>query len=92
MRRRAALFEHDAAQPRAVVFEQFRRPHVAGDEDGVLGQFLCARRTTVAGQDPQQPVGEIVEIVQPVADIGVGRAQHAGAGIVLHPLRPPPRR
>ena len=33
-----------------------------------------------------QPVGEIVEIVQPLAQIGVGGAQHAGAGVGLHAL------
>ena len=33
-----------------------------------------------------QPVGEIVEIVQPFAQIGIGDAQHAGAGVGLHAL------
>ena len=33
-----------------------------------------------------QPVGEIVEVVQPLAQIGIGRAQHAGAGVGLHAL------
>ena len=82
----AALFEHDGAQPRAVVFEQLRRAHVARDENGVLGQLALRRRRAVAGEHAQQPVGEIVEIVQPVADVGIGRAQHAGARIVLHAL------
>ena len=86
MRRRAALFEHDGAQPRAVVLEQLGRPHVAGDENGVLGQLAAGGRGAVAGEDAQQPIGEIVEIVQPVADIGIGRAQHAGARVVLHAL------
>ena len=81
----AALFEHDAAQLGAVVFEQFRRPHIAGDEDGIIGQ-IAPEALVVAGQHAQQPVGEIVEIMQPVADIGIGLAHHAGAGVVLHPL------
>ena len=33
-----------------------------------------------------QPVGEIVEVVQPLAQIGIGGAQHAGAGVGLHAL------
>ena len=33
-----------------------------------------------------QPVAEIVEVVQPLADIGIGDAQHAGAVVGLHAL------
>ena len=33
-----------------------------------------------------QPVGEIVEIMQPAAQVGVGDAQHAGPGIGLDAL------
>ena len=41
----------------------------------------------VAADEPvQQAVGEIVEIVQALAQIGVGLAQHAGAVVGLHPL------
>ena len=40
----------------------------------------------LAGQYPHQPVGEIVEIVQPLAQIRVGGAQHARAGVGLHAL------
>ena len=86
MRGGAALFEDDGAEPRAVVFEQFGRSHVARHQNGVLWQFARRAGRTVAGQHPQQAVGQIVEIVQPVADIGIGRAQHAGARVVLHPL------
>ena len=35
---RRSLLEHQTAQPRAVVVEQLRRPHVAGDDDHVVGQ------------------------------------------------------
>jgi len=40
----------------------------------------------LAHQHAHQPVGEIVEVVQAVAQIGVGGAQHARAGIGLHAL------
>ena len=33
-----------------------------------------------------QPVGQVVEIVQPLAQIGIGLAQHAGARVGLHAL------
>ncbi len=38
------------------------------------------------GELPHQPVGEIVEIVQPFPQIGVGLAQHAGTRVGLHAL------
>ena len=39
-----------------------------------------------AGKLVEQPVGEIVEIVQAFAQIRVGLALQPGAGIALHPL------
>ena len=84
---RPALLEHEAAQALAVIVEQLGRPHGAGDEDGVLRAASRAGDVmAVAGQLAQQPVGEVVEIVQPLAQDRVGDAQHAGAGVVLHPL------
>ena len=48
----------------------------------------CSRSTTRSRPDEpvQQAVGEIVEIVQALAQVGVGLAQHAGAVVGLHPL------
>ena len=86
MRGRPAFLQHQAAQPFAVVIEQRGRAHGARDHDGVLRQLLFARRVVLAHQDAHQPVGEIVEIVQAVAQIRVGGAQHARAGIGLHAL------
>ena len=40
----------------------------------------------LADEDAEQAVREIVEIVQPLAQERVGLAQHAGAGVALHPL------
>ena len=83
---RPAFLEHEAAQPLAVVVEQRRRAHRAGDQDGVLRQALARRRVVAAGQLAHQAVGEVVEIVQALAQIGVGLPQHAGAGVGLHAL------
>ena len=40
----AAFFEHDGAQPRAIVFEQLGGAHIAGYKNGVLGQLALRRR------------------------------------------------
>ena len=50
------------------------------------GRLLARRRVVLAEQLAHQPVGEIVEIVQALAQIGIGRAQHARAGVRLHAL------
>ena len=86
MRGRPAFLQHQAAQPLAVIVEQRRRPHHARDQDGVVRQLLARRRVVAAHQLPHQAVGEIVEIVQPLAQIGVGLPQHARAGVGLHAL------
>ena len=84
VRGRPAFLQHQAAQPLAVVVEQRRRAHRARDQDGVLRQLLARRRVILPHQHPHQPVGEIVEVVQAVAQVRVGGAQHARAGIRLH--------
>ncbi len=86
MRVGPALLEDEPAQPPAVVFEQRRRPHGAGDQDGVLRQAVARRRVVLAEQLVHQPVGELVEVVQALAQIGIGGAQHARAGVGLHAL------
>ena len=86
MRGRPAFLEHEAAQAPAVVVEQRRRSHRAGHQHGVFRQPLARRRVVLAGELAHQPVGEIVEIVQPLAQIRIGDAQHPGAGVGLHAL------
>ena len=81
-----ALFQHQAAQLVARIVEQFGRAHGAGDDDGVLGQRTPRHRPAAAHQLPQQPVGEVVEIAHPLAQIGVGHVQHARAHVALHLL------
>ena len=86
MRGRAAFLQHEAAQALAVVIEQRRRSHGAGDQHGVFRQALARRRVVLAEQLAHQPVGEVVEIMQPFAQIRIGDAQHPGAGVGLHAL------
>ena len=83
---RAAFFQHQAAQPLAVVVEQRRRAHGAGNQDRVLRQALARRRVVAAGELAHQAIGEIVEVVQALAQKRIGLPQHAGAGVGLHAL------
>ena len=83
---RAALFQHDAAELGAVIVEKLGRPHVARDDDGIGRKIAARRGRDLAGQDAQQPIGEIVEIVHALAQIGIGRAHHPRAVVVLHAL------
>ena len=50
------------------------------------GQALAAGRVVLAEELVHQAVGEVVEVVQALAQIGVGGAQHARAGVGLHAL------
>ena len=86
MARRPALLEDQPAQFRAVIVEQRRRPHVAGDDDRVLRDAVAVGDIALARQLVQQAVGEIVEIVQPITQIRIGLALHSRPGVVLHPL------
>ena len=83
---RPDLLQHQPAQPLAVVVEQLRRPHVARDDDGVLRQIRGEGPVRAAHQLAQQPVGEVVEIVQPVAQERIGLPRHLRARVVLHAL------
>ncbi len=83
---RAAILQNQAAHLGAIVIEQRRRTHRAGDDDGVVGQVRRVGREAAADEFVQQPVGEIVEVVQALAQVGIRLPLHLGAGVVLHPL------
>jgi hypothetical protein len=70
--RRPRLFEHEAAQPRAVVIEQRGGAHGARDQDGVLRQFLRQKHEALPGELMQQPIGDVGEVMQAIAQVGVG--------------------
>ena len=84
--RRARFLQHHAAQPGAVVVEQRRRAHRARDEDRVFRQLARQQHQALAGELVQQAVGDVGQVVQAVAQIGVGLALQLGARVVLHPL------
>ena len=59
---------------------------MAGDDDGVLRQVAGEGPVRAAHQLAQQAVGEVVEIVQAVAQERVRLPRHAGARVALHLL------
>ena len=81
-----ALLEHEPTQPLAIVIEQRRRPHGAGDQDGVFRQIFARRRMIAAGELPHQAIGKVIEIVQALAQERIGLPQHTGARVGLHAL------
>ena len=84
--RRPGFLQHDAAQAGAIVVEQRRRAHRARDENGVFRQFAGQQNEALARQLMQQPIGDVGQVVQAVAQIGVGLTLQPGARVVLHPL------
>ncbi len=84
MAARAAFLEDQPAQLGAVVVEQGRRAHGARDDDRIVRHGGAVGEIVLASELMQQPVGEIVEIVQPVAQIRVGLALHPRSDVVLH--------
>ncbi len=83
---RAALLQHQPADAVAAVVEQLRRAHGARHDDRVLGQLVLARPVRLVHQHAQQAVGEIVEVVQPVAQERIDLALQTGAHVALHLL------
>ena len=81
---RRTLFEHEAAQTLAPIVEQLGRAHIARNDDGIVD--LVDRAIDASDQLAKQPVGEIVEIMHPLADVRVGQMHHARAHVRLNLL------
>ena len=88
MAARAGLLNRHAADAGGVPVEQFGRAEPAGQQD-CAGRHLRAR--LVAGQRSQQPSREVLQVGQPLAQIGIGDAAHAVVQLTGDALRPPPR-
>ena len=61
-----ALLEDDPLQAPLVIFQQFGRAQIAGDQNGILAQAHGGRRAQLARDHAQQPVRQIFQIVHPV--------------------------
>ena len=65
-----AVFQHHALQLSAI-FQQFARPDIARDQHRIFRHFGPGIGP-LTGQTPQQPIGQVVQILQTLAQIGVG--------------------
>ncbi len=66
------------------IFQQVGGAEVSGHQNGVVGQVALPR--IIPRQHAQQAVGQILEVVQPLADIGVAGLGEAGAVLVADPV------
>ena len=71
VRRQAAFFQHHALQVALVIFQQFGRAEIAGNQYGIAGDAQLRCRAQLAGKGAQQPVGEIIEIGEPFLEIRI---------------------
>ena len=80
-----AFLEDQAAQPGPVIVEKLCRTHVAGDKDDIFGElpFGAEIVSLGSGQMLEQAIGEVLEVVQPLAQIGVPLIPEPGAGVVV---------
>ena len=72
-----AFLEDHALELAPVIFEQFGRTEIARDQHRVLRQPGLGGGAELAGDDPEQPVGQIVEIVHPVLQQRIVDLAHA---------------
>ena len=81
-----AFLQDHALQPPLVIFQQFGRAEIAGDQDRVATQTLACRRAHLARNDAEQPVGEILQIVHPVGQQRIVDLPHPHPGALLDAL------
>ena len=79
----AGLLHRHAADAGGVPVEQFGRSETPGEQD-CAGRHLRAR--LVAGQRAQQPSREVLQVGQPLAQIGIGDAAHPVVQLAGDPL------
>ena len=81
-----AFLKHQPLDPPVRVIQQLGRSHGVGDQDEFARQLGHGHAGYLAGQGLLQPVGEVLQIVKPLAQIGVGDLHHAALGLVAHLL------
>ena len=80
------VFKHQATHVFTRIIEQLGRPHGARHDDRIVWKIRCRHLGAVAGQLPEQPVGQVVEIMHPLAQIRIRQPDHPRLGFALHPL------
>ncbi|MND40227.1 hypothetical protein D3C80_309610 [compost metagenome] len=79
------VFQHQTAKIGARIIQQLSRTHGARKHDGI-GRQLVHAAPGIAGELTQQPVGQIVKIMHPLAQIRIRHAHHPRLGVALHLL------
>ena len=72
-----ALFQNHAAQL-AAIFQQITGADIARHKNGAVGHFRAGFHA-LPGQNAQQPVRQVIQIMQPVAQILVRHGFQPGA-------------
>ncbi len=78
------LLQQDSLQLGAIVLQQVGRPEVPGDQDGVVRKLAWA--VSGAGQVSEKPVVQVLQIMQPLAHVGIARLAETGPVLGAHPL------
>jgi hypothetical protein len=81
-----AFLEDHALESASVIFEQFGGAEIACDQYGVAAKPGLGGGAELAGNDSEQPVGEVVEIVHPLGEQGIVDFAHPHPGALLDPL------
>ncbi len=81
---RAALLDHHAHDAAAVPVEKLRRTQPAGEQD--CPRRHLRQRHGVAVQRLQQPVREVLDVGEPLAQIGIGNVAHSLAQLARNAL------
>ena len=82
----AAFFQNHAAHFAAVIVQQFRWPHVARNNDGIVWKIRARSSSDRSREMAQHAVRQIIQIMHPLAQIRIRRAHHAGPIVILHAL------
>ena len=79
-----AFFKQQAFQLGTRIFQQVGRAEITRHQNGIVRQLSFAG--IIAHQDAQQAVGQILEIVKTLANIGVAGTGKTGAVFVTHTI------
>ena len=89
MHGRRAFLENHAAQTPSIIVEKLGRADAAAHQDDVVRQIGAGRRAValLAGdQMLQQAIGNVLKVVQALAQIRIADLGHADPGVLMHLL------
>ncbi len=86
VRGQRSFLEHHALQPSAIVFEQLGGAQVARDQDRIVPQAELRGGAELARDDPDQPVGEVLQVVHPIGEQRIADLAHPHPRALLDAL------